>query len=68
MLRELVFNAATLLCFTVTVFAGEGEAVLTSQIFPDHAAPRLSLFSEGANAEVTDLKVWTLSSIWTVPK
>ena len=60
---RILFDTAS-----VTVFAGEGEAVLTSQIFPDHAAPRLSLFSEGADAEVTDMKVWTLSSIWTVPK
>jgi sucrose-6-phosphate hydrolase SacC (GH32 family) len=53
---------------SVTVFAGEGETVLTSQIFPDPAPPGLSLFSEGASAELKDLKIWALSSIWARPK
>jgi sucrose-6-phosphate hydrolase SacC (GH32 family) len=53
---------------SVTVFAGEGETVLTSQIFPDPAPQGLSLFSEGASAELTDLKIWALSSIWARPE
>ena len=60
---RILFDTAS-----ISVFAGEGEAVLTSQIFPDPATPRLSLFSEGATAEVRDLKLWALSSIWAVPK
>jgi sucrose-6-phosphate hydrolase SacC (GH32 family) len=53
---------------SVTVFAGEGETVLTSQMFPDPATQGLSLFSEGASAELTDLKIWALSSIWARPE
>jgi sucrose-6-phosphate hydrolase SacC (GH32 family) len=61
-LRILVDSAS------VTVFAGEGETVLTSQIFPDPAAQGLALFAEGASAEVRDLHIWALASIWTAPK
>lgn len=61
-LRILVDSAS------VTVFAGEGETVLTSQIFPDPASQGLSLFAEGAPAELQELKIWALSSIWTTPK
>jgi sucrose-6-phosphate hydrolase SacC (GH32 family) len=53
---------------SVTVFAGEGETVLTSQIFPDPAPQGFSLFSEGASVELTDLKIWALSSIWARPE
>lgn len=49
---------------SVTVFAGEGETVLTSQIFPDPAAHGVALFAEGASAEVRDLHIWALASIW----
>jgi len=61
-LRILVDSAS------VTVFAGEGETVLTSQIFPDPAAQGLELFAEGAPAEVRDLHIWALKSIWPTSK
>jgi len=61
-LRILVDSAS------VTVFAGEGETVLTSQIFPDPAAGALSLFAEGAPARVHDMHIWALGSIWPAPK
>ncbi len=61
-LRILVDRAS------VTVFSGEGETVLTSQIFPDPAAQGLSLFAEGASAKVLDLHIWALESIWPVSK
>lgn len=61
-LRILVDSAS------VTVFAGEGETVLTSQIFPDPAAHGVALFAEGASAEVRDLHVWALASIWPASK
>jgi sucrose-6-phosphate hydrolase SacC (GH32 family) len=61
-LRILVDSAS------VTVFAGEGETVLTSQIFPDPAAQGLALFAEGASATVRDLHIWGLAPIWPAPK
>ncbi|MYM21957.1 glycoside hydrolase family 32 protein [Duganella sp. FT135W] len=60
---RILFDTASL-----TVFAGEGEAVLSSQIFPDPHQARVSLFAEGAAAEVTDISIWTLSSIWRQPE
>ena len=61
-LRILVDSAS------VTVFAGDGETVLTSQIFPDPAARELSLIAEGAPAQVRDLHIWALGSIWPAAK
>jgi len=49
---------------SVTVFAGEGEAVLTDQIFPTAGVDGVSLFNTDGDAHVRDLKVWSLNSIW----
>lgn len=49
---------------SVTVFAGEGEAVLTDQVFPPAGADGVSLFSVDGDAQVRDLNVWSLNSIW----
>jgi sucrose-6-phosphate hydrolase SacC (GH32 family) len=49
---------------SVTVFAGQGEAVLTDQVFPTAGSDGVSLFSEAGNAAVRDLKVWSMKSIW----
>jgi sucrose-6-phosphate hydrolase SacC (GH32 family) len=53
---------------SVTVFAGAGEAVLTDQIFPPAGADGVGLFSEGGDAQVRDLNVWSLNSIWKEAK
>jgi fructan beta-fructosidase len=48
---------------SVTVFAGQGEAVLTDLVFPDRKANGVALFSEGGTAGVTDLSVWSMTPI-----
>lgn len=49
---------------SVTVFAGDGEAVLTDQVFPPAGAGGVSLFSVDGDAQVRDLDIWSLNSIW----
>jgi sucrose-6-phosphate hydrolase SacC (GH32 family) len=49
---------------SVTVFAGDGEAVLTDQVFPTAGADGVSLFSMDGDARARDLNVWSLNSIW----
>jgi sucrose-6-phosphate hydrolase SacC (GH32 family) len=49
---------------SVTVFAGDGEAVLTDQVFPVAGADGVSLFSVDGNAQIHDLNIWSLNSIW----
>jgi sucrose-6-phosphate hydrolase SacC (GH32 family) len=48
----------------VTVFAGDGEAVLTDQVFPPMGTDGVSLFGVGGDAQASDLNVWSLNSIW----
>ncbi|MDL2356297.1 MAG: glycoside hydrolase family 32 protein [Pseudomonadota bacterium] len=57
-LRILVDGAS------VTVFAGDGEAVLTSQIFPAAGSDGLGAFAEGGQATLRHLTAWPLASIW----
>jgi sucrose-6-phosphate hydrolase SacC (GH32 family) len=52
---------------SVTVFAGDGEAVLTDQVFPPTGAVDVSLFSADGDAQVRDLDVWALRSIRASP-
>lgn len=52
---------------SVTVFAGQGEAVLTDLVFPDRAANGIALFSEGGTAGVTGLSVWSMTPIQPHP-
>jgi sucrose-6-phosphate hydrolase SacC (GH32 family) len=49
---------------SVTVFAGDGEAVLTDQVFPPAGADGVSLFAVDGDAQARDLNVWSLNSIW----
>jgi sucrose-6-phosphate hydrolase SacC (GH32 family) len=49
---------------SVTVFAGDGEAVLTDQVFATAGVDGVSLFSMDGDAHVRDLNVWSLNSIW----
>ena len=49
---------------SVTVFAGDGEAVLTDQVFPPAGPARVSLFGVDGDAQVRDLNIWSLNSIW----
>ena len=56
-LRILVDQAS------LTVFSGQGDAVLTDQIFPGQASHGIALFSEGGTAGVADLAIWSIKPI-----
>ncbi|MBD2872525.1 glycoside hydrolase family 32 protein [Paenibacillus arenilitoris] len=47
---------------SLEVFAGDGEAVMTSRIYPDGGSLGLSLFCEGGGASLPSLTVWQLAS------
>ncbi|GAB2688785.1 GH32 C-terminal domain-containing protein [Thalassiella azotivora] len=47
---------------SVEVFGGQGEAVVTSLVFPDPASDGIELFSDGAATQVESLRVWELDS------
>lgn len=49
---------------SVTVFAGQGEVVLTDQIFPGPGSNGITVFSEGGQAAAADVNIWTVKSIW----
>jgi sucrose-6-phosphate hydrolase SacC (GH32 family) len=49
---------------SVTVFAGEGDTVLTDQVFPPAGPATVGLFGVDGDAAVRDLDVWSLNSIW----
>lgn len=46
----------------VTVFANDGERVITDYIFPTKAAGAIDLFAEGGTAEFKKITVWSLKS------
>jgi fructan beta-fructosidase len=48
----------------VEVFANDGEAVLTAQIFPDPSDNKISLFSNGSTNTFNDLQIWRIKSAW----
>jgi levanase len=47
---------------SVEVFAGQGQAVITDQIFPDPSSQGVQLFAEGGAARLDALKLWHLGS------
>ena len=48
----------------VEVFANQGEAVLTAQLFPDEKDNDLQLFCNPGSAKIISLKAWQLHSVW----
>jgi sucrose-6-phosphate hydrolase SacC (GH32 family) len=46
----------------VEVFGGEGQAVITDQIFPDPDSEGIQIFAEGGSVGVDQVKVWQLRS------
>ena len=48
---------------SVEVFGGDGQAVITDQIFPMPSSDGLALFANGGTAKVS-LRIWQLKSIW----
>jgi fructan beta-fructosidase len=48
----------------VEVFAGDGELVMTAQVFSAPAARKIGLFSRGCRTKFSDLDIWEINSIW----
>lgn len=49
---------------SVEVFGGNGEAVITDQIFPDPSSTGVEVFAEGGTATLDHMQAWQLKSIW----
>ncbi|KUO00607.1 glycosyl hydrolase family 32 [Streptomyces resistomycificus] len=49
---------------SVEVFGGNGEAVITDQIFPDPSSTGVEVFAEGGTATLNHIQAWHLQSIW----
>ncbi|MEU6912351.1 GH32 C-terminal domain-containing protein [Streptomyces olindensis] len=49
---------------SVEVFGGDGEAVITDQIFPDPSSTGVEVFAEGGTTTLDHLQAWQLKSIW----
>jgi fructan beta-fructosidase len=49
---------------SVEVFGGDGQTVITDQIFPMPSSDGLALFAKGGNARLVSLQIWPLQSIW----
>ncbi|MEU3935861.1 GH32 C-terminal domain-containing protein [Streptomyces sp. NPDC029044] len=49
---------------SVEVFGGDGEAVITDQVFPDPSSTGVEVFAEGGTATLDVLRAWQLGSVW----
>jgi fructan beta-fructosidase len=49
---------------SVEVFGGNGEAVITDQVFPDPSSTGVEVFAEGGTATLNHLEAWQLRPIW----
>jgi fructan beta-fructosidase len=49
---------------SVEVFGGDGQTVITDQIFPMPSSDGLALFANGGTAKLVSLRTWQLRSIW----
>lgn len=49
---------------SLEIFVNQGEACLTSRIYPTAGDRRLSLFAEGGRAQFEPITGWQLASIW----
>jgi fructan beta-fructosidase len=60
-------NALTLHIFvdncSIEVFANDGEAVITSKIYPDPSSTGIELFSSKGTIKIKSIKMWQLESI-----
>jgi sucrose-6-phosphate hydrolase SacC (GH32 family) len=48
----------------IEVFANDGDAVMTMQVFPDEADNGAALFSNGGTATFSAVKIWKMNSAW----
>jgi beta-fructofuranosidase len=49
---------------SLEVFVNQGEACLTSRIYPIDGDHHLSLFAEAGSAQFVDVQAWQLATIW----
>ncbi|MEU1850533.1 GH32 C-terminal domain-containing protein [Streptomyces sp. NPDC019990] len=49
---------------SVEVFGGNGEAVITDQVFPDPSSTGVEVFAEGGTATLDHMQAWRLKSAW----
>jgi levanase len=49
---------------SVEVFGGNGEAVITDQIFPDPSSTGVEVFAQGGTATLNHMRAWQLKSVW----
>jgi fructan beta-fructosidase len=49
---------------SVEVFANDGRVTITDQIFPDRDSQAVQLFSTGGRAQLQEITIWHLKSIW----
>jgi sucrose-6-phosphate hydrolase SacC (GH32 family) len=49
---------------SVEVFANDGRATITDQIFPDRSSQAVQVFSDGGRAQLQKVTIWKLKSIW----
>lgn len=50
---------------SVEVFAGDGRAVITDQIFPSPESRGVALYARGGDAQLLSFVAWPLSSAWS---
>lgn len=48
----------------IEVFANNGEAALTAQLFPDEKDNGIELFSNNGTTKLVSLNLWSMKSIW----
>ena len=49
---------------SVEVFANDGRIAITDQVFPDAESDKIQVFSTGGRAQLDQLEIWQLKSIW----
>lgn len=49
---------------SIEVFANEGQATMTSRIYPTESRLGIELFTEGGDVIVKELTYWNLKDIW----
>jgi len=49
---------------SIEVFANDGQAVMTSRIYPTEERLGIELFAENGDAQVMDFTFWNLKDIW----
>lgn len=51
---------------SVEVFSGDGQVVITDQIFPAPESDGVALYATGGTARLVSLEAWPLASAWMV--